>query len=229
MKKITASLILLALNAGAISLAHASVVVGGTRMVFEGNSDESSINVTNKDNKADLVQSWLSVVDPACTDTNALVVTPPLFRLDAGQKNSIRVIKTGAPLPEDKESMYWLNVKGIPSTDPNAQKNQVEIAINTQIKLIYRPKSLLGKSPDSVTTSLKWSASGDELTVTNPTPYYMNFALVKVDGEEVKNASFVAPNSKMNFKLPHAVSHGNISWRIISDYGMALEEHNEKI
>lgn len=229
MKKITASLILLALNAGAVSLAHASVVVGGTRMVFMGNSDESSINVTNKDKKADLVQSWLSVIDPACKDTNALVVTPPLFRLDAGQKNSIRVIKTGAPLPENRESMYWLNVKGIPSTDPDAHENQVEIAINTQIKLIYRPKSLLDKTPDSMTASLKWRASGDELTVTNPTPYYMNFATVKVDGEDVKNASFVAPGSTMKFKLPHVVSHANVTWRIISDYGMALEEHNEKI
>lgn len=43
---------------------HASIVVGGTRLVFDGNNDESSINVENKDSKANLVQSWLSVADP---------------------------------------------------------------------------------------------------------------------------------------------------------------------
>ncbi len=45
-------------------VAHASIVVGGTRLVFDGNNDESSINVENKDSKANLVQSWLSVADP---------------------------------------------------------------------------------------------------------------------------------------------------------------------
>ncbi|ENP1892633.1 fimbria/pilus periplasmic chaperone, partial [Salmonella enterica subsp. enterica serovar Cerro] len=39
-------------------VAHASIVVGGTRLVFDGNNDESSINVENKDSKANLVQSW---------------------------------------------------------------------------------------------------------------------------------------------------------------------------
>ncbi len=77
-------------------VAHASIVVGGTRLVFDDN-DESSINVENKDSKANLVQSWLSVVDPQVTNKQAFIITPPLFRLDAGQKNSIRVIRSGAP------------------------------------------------------------------------------------------------------------------------------------
>lgn len=78
-------------------VAHASIVVGGTRLVFDGNNDESSINVENKDSKANLVQSWLSVADPRVTNKQAFIITPPLFRLDAGQKNSIRVIRSGAP------------------------------------------------------------------------------------------------------------------------------------
>ncbi|EBL1519177.1 fimbrial assembly protein, partial [Salmonella enterica] len=60
-------------------VAHASIVVGGTRLVFDGNNDESSINVENKDSKANLVQSWLSVADPQVTNKQAFIITPPLF------------------------------------------------------------------------------------------------------------------------------------------------------
>lgn len=70
---------------------------GGTRLVFDGNNDESSINVENKDSKANLVQSWLSVADPVSQISRRLLLPPRLFfRLDAGQKNSIRVIRSGA-------------------------------------------------------------------------------------------------------------------------------------
>lgn len=69
-------------------VAHASIVVGGTRLVFDGNNDESSINVENKDSKANLVQSWLSVADPRVTNKQAFIITPPLFRLDAGQRTA---------------------------------------------------------------------------------------------------------------------------------------------
>ncbi|WP_348265609.1 fimbria/pilus periplasmic chaperone, partial [Salmonella enterica] len=72
---------------------------------------EWSMNVEDKDSKGDVLQSWLSVVDPKVTNNQAFIITPPLFRLDAGQKNSIRVIRSGAPLPADRESMYWLNIK----------------------------------------------------------------------------------------------------------------------
>ena len=39
---------------------------------------------------------------------------PPLYRLDGGQQNIERVVVTGN-LPQDKESLYWLNIKAIPS------------------------------------------------------------------------------------------------------------------
>ncbi|MGG7125827.1 fimbrial assembly protein, partial [Salmonella enterica subsp. enterica] len=38
-------------------VAHASIEDGGTRLVFDGINDESSINEVNKDSKANLVKS----------------------------------------------------------------------------------------------------------------------------------------------------------------------------
>lgn len=45
-------------------------------------------------------------------------------------------------MPEDRESMLWLNIKGIPATDDVSDKNIVQFAINSRIKLIYRPAAL---------------------------------------------------------------------------------------
>jgi fimbrial chaperone protein len=209
--------------------ATASVTVGGTRVIYEGTKKETSISVENKDKVANLVQSWITPVDATTPGKNAMIITPPLFREEVGAKNVLRIVRSGLPMPEDKESMYWLNIKGIPSAAESQQKNTVEIAINTRIKLIYRPKSLCGTVPDKVTDKLSWAVSGNQIKVTNPTPYYMNFSLVKINGKTVDKASYVAPLSSATFAAPAGAGHGNISWRILNDFGMASKEHNAQI
>lgn len=78
-------------------VAHASIVVGGTRLVFDGNNDESSINVENKDSKANLVQSWLSVADPQVTNKQAFIITPPLFALMPGKRTVFGLFALAPP------------------------------------------------------------------------------------------------------------------------------------
>ena len=72
------------------SFAQASVVVGGTRLVFDGTKNNAVITVENKDQNSNIVQSWLSVVDAASPAKDAFIITPPLFRLKAGEKEITR-------------------------------------------------------------------------------------------------------------------------------------------
>lgn len=209
--------------------AEASVTVGGTRVIYDGSKKETSLSIENKDSVANLVQSWISPLDAKGPSTDAIIITPPLFRLNAGEKNVLRIVRSGLALPDDKESMYWLNVKGIPATNGDQPNNSVQIAVNSRIKLIYRPKALKDTSPENVTGQLSWNLSGDILTVSNPTKYYMNFASVKINGKEIPSTTFVAPGDKANYKVPHAVSSGGITWRIYNDFGMAGPEHKSKV
>ncbi len=71
------------------SFAQASVVVGGTRLVFDGTKNNAVITVENKDQNSNIVQSWLSVVDAASPAKDAFIITPPLFRLKAGEKGFV--------------------------------------------------------------------------------------------------------------------------------------------
>ncbi|MBK5142707.1 fimbrial assembly chaperone [Budviciaceae bacterium BWR-B9] len=204
----------------------ASVVIGGTRVVFDGSKKETSVSLENKDNVANLVQSWITPADADTPSKDAIIITPPLFRLDAGDKNVLRIVRSGAPMPEDRESMYWLNVKGIPSTAKTSSSNSLQIAINSRVKLIYRPASLQDTQPESLTQQLVWGKSGNNITVNNPTPYYMNFAQIKVNGKEVPEVTYVAPRSQAVFPLRQNAGSGKVTWRILNDFGMAGAEHS---
>ncbi|PVZ82618.1 long polar fimbrial chaperone LpfB [Serratia sp. S1B] len=201
---------------------QAGVIVGGTRLIYDGNKKESSLSVSNPDKKAYLMQSWVETTGGV--EKAPFIITPPLFRLDGGQENVLRVVRAGGNLPTDKESLFWMNIKAIPSSEENSDKNTLQLAIKTRIKLIYRPQGLQG-TPDEVADKLTWQRSGNELVVTNPTPFYMNFNNVSVAGKRLENATFVAPGTSAKFALPNGVSGGKVSWNIINDYGGAGKEH----
>ena len=188
--------------------AHAGVVTGGTRLIYPGGKKESSLSVTNNDATPYLIQSWVESNKGAAP----FLLTPPLFRLEGEQQTRLRVIYSGG-LPENKESMFWMNIKAIPSSQAKAGANTLQ----TRIKLIYRPKSIEG-TPEMVTEQLRWTRSGNTLQVMNPTAFYMNFAEVKVGGAEVKEANWVGPGETARFQLP-GVSAGALQWKLINDYG----------
>lgn len=127
---------------------------------FDGTKNNAVITVENKDQNNNIVQSRLSVVDAASPAKDAFIITPPLFRLKAGEKGFVRVVRSGKKLPDDRESMFWLNIKGIPATEYVPDKNVVQFAINSKIKLIYRPAALKGNTPESYAEKLQWGKRG---------------------------------------------------------------------
>lgn len=209
------------------STVHAGVVIGGTRVILNGEKKETSISVENPDKEPYLIQSWLENQQSG-VDKIAFIVTPPLFRLDGNQENMLRIVKVGDDLPKDKESLYWMNIKSIPSTTQTGKSNTLQIAVKTRIKLIYRPAPLLRQVPEEVTQQLKWQRVGSELKLTNPTPYYMNFHYVRIGGREMKEVAYIAPMSSEMFALPVAGAT-SVSWKLINDYGGTGKEHQSGI
>lgn len=200
--------------------AQAGVVIGGTRVIYNGAKKETSINVSNPDQNAYLIQSWVDgagTASGASTEKVPFIVTPPLFRLDSNQQNILRIVRAGGSLPENKESLFWLNIKSIPSA-AKKQGNTLQIAVKTRIKLIFRPAGVKS-TPGESAKSLTWKRIGNQLKVTNPTPNYINFFKISVNGIEVNNANMVAPQSEASFDLPGNVTGGSLSWQFINDYG----------
>ncbi|HET7929811.1 MAG TPA: fimbria/pilus periplasmic chaperone [Rhodanobacteraceae bacterium] len=231
-----------ALGAAAVALclaapaANASVVISGTRVVFNAAQGEATVRLTNDNTQPALVEAWIDDGDINSTpDTvhTPFLITPPLFRMNAHKDQNLRIlyIQGAKPLPTNRESVFWLNVLEIPPkpTGPQfAGKNYLQFAIRTRIKLFYRPAKLQGdvlKAPDQLTFKTV-AEQGVALEVHNPTPYYItiNSLSLGADTAPVKGADgMVAPYG--NLKLPlqgvaHAPMAGTpIVFSTINDYG----------
>ncbi|EMP2053342.1 molecular chaperone [Enterobacter kobei] len=225
MNFLSKSLIALTIMSAGFPAANAGVVIGGTRVIYDGNKKEATLSVNNPDNTPYLIQSWIETLNGGA-EKAPFVITPPLYRLDHGQQNVERIIMAGA-LPQDKESLYWLNIKSIPSAP--RKDNTLQIAIKTRIKLIYRPAALKGTAPEEVADKLTWSVAGNQLQVTNPTNYVMNFNEVTVNGKKLDDVTFVMPGSSARFNLPQGVHGGAMTFTIINDYGGPGKKHNANI
>ncbi|ELY4374348.1 molecular chaperone [Cronobacter sakazakii] len=201
----------------ATTAAQAGVIIGGTRVIYPGDKKEASVPVTNNDDINYLIQSWVDTDAPGAAKA-PFMVTPPLFRINAHQDNTLRVVRTGGDLPKDRESLYWLNIKSIPSSVKKAGVNDLQIAVRTRIKLLYRPALVTGK-PDDVAGMLTWHTEGNMLVAENPTPFYMNFNSVKVNGKEVEKVNIAAPKSESRFQLANMTNVHAVSWTIINDFG----------
>ncbi|KFC81319.1 fimbrial biogenesis chaperone [Buttiauxella agrestis] len=204
---------------------NAGVVIGGTRVIYDGGKKEASLSVNNPDTVPYLIQSWIDTQSGGA-EKAPFIITPPLYRLDHGQQNVMRIVRAGS-LPEDKESMFWLSIKSIPSAPK--KENTLQVAVKTRIKLIYRPEALKKTVPENLAGQLTWQKVGNQVQVNNPTNYYMNFNQITVNGKALADVTYVAPGSTARFDLPTGVSSGALTFKIISDYGGIGEIHNASI
>jgi len=209
------------------SNSYAGITLTGTRLIFNGNKNEAVMTINNPDNAVYLIQSWVSLDDKKSPE---FIVTPPLFRMEAKASNTLRILLTKNNLAKDKESLFWLNVKAIPSSDPDA-KNSLLIAINTKIKLIYRPTSLMGKNADIAYKKLlfKVDLKKKELIASNPTAYYINLSNLTYNNNQIQSPGIVAPFSEAKWKIKPAIANSKVEWIAINDFGGDTSLASQKI
>ncbi|WP_274369235.1 fimbrial biogenesis chaperone [Morganella morganii] len=199
-----------------VSNSMADIYLGSTRVVISDGKNEGSVSTHNKDNKNYLIQSW--ILDENDKESNEFVITPPLFKLEGNTSSSLRVMMVGN-LPVDRESLYWLNVKFIPSTDKNLKVNKLTFAVNNRIKIIYRPKSL--SFPDSVDVFKKVTVRyiDGKLEFKNPTKYFINISEVKANDVVLESPSYIRPESSEFIPLKNNKKPSVVNYAFIDDLG----------
>ncbi|HCT5820298.1 TPA: molecular chaperone [Citrobacter sedlakii] len=215
-------LLLACFLAVAVHNTYATVTVGGTRVLYDGSKKEISFSVRNPDNTPYLIQAVIDDLQGGLQKP-PFIITPPLYRLNSGKENLMRIVLTGS-LPQNIESMYWLRVKAIPSAP--REKNTLQIAVETNIKLIYRPEKLKGMDVETESNKLSWHISGDKLEVKNPSACFINFNMIEIAGKKLQDVSWVSPESITTFNLPEGVKAGTLQYSIISDYGAIGKIHS---
>ena len=106
------------------SLSYAGgVALAATRIVYPMDAKQTSITLNNTDKRLRfLVQSWID--DSQDQKSNEFIVTPPLFVSKPESENKLRIIYAGKALPNDRESLFWLNTKAIPEIEREEIKDK---------------------------------------------------------------------------------------------------------
>nr|WP_243434515.1 molecular chaperone [Pseudomonas sp. 30_B] len=173
--------------------AHAGVTAERTRVIFNEEQRETSLLLVNQNTYPVIVQTWIDEgnLDAAPDTTQAPIIPlPPVFRLNAGQQRSLRLLYTGQTLPKDRESLYWLNLYEIPpkSNEPLAAgQSRLTVTLRTQMKIIYRPRAL-AQEAEQAPRQLSFRRRGNAVQVDNPTPYFITLA-----GAELRQGSTRLP------------------------------------
>lgn len=201
--------------------AQAGIVLNTTRVIYPAEDKEVSFGVHNSGGGEILLQSWLES-DAQGTVDLPFVIIPALARMPADSKQLLRIMYAGVDMPQDRESVFWLNVQEIPQA---AAENALQIAIRQRIKVFFRPQGLRAE-PAQAAEKLQWRVlEGDRLQVSNPGPYYVS--MVKIDVLEgtthvlKKDSLMLAPKQSLDLPLTKPASGHplNVGFTSINDFG----------
>lgn len=235
MKTLIYPLMALCLLASGMSLAQAQdntstgISFYVLRVIYpEGERQGVTLTAHNNTPAPYLMQSWIRPVDPATGDVDLswhgtpvmpFIATPPLARLEAKGELALRIRRNDMPLPNDRESVFFISMKALPAQQPTAE--QMVMTVVSNIKLFYRPKGLAKRAVADMAPKLAFHREGHQLTAINPTPYWLTFSRLAVGNMALDKSALrlmVPPFGKQSYTLP-AIASGKVTWQLIDEDG----------
>lgn len=202
--------------------AMAAFSLNGTRFIYEEGKKNISFEVSNGAKETFGGQVWVDNTTQS-KDGVYLVPSPPFFKVKPEQKQIVRLMNVNPDLPKDRESLFWLNVQEVPPKPENVEGSVLAIAMNTQVKVFYRPKAIIEGRKDAE-KKMTLVHEGGQTLLKNPTPYYFAVVALKHNGTDVKlndktlNAlAQLAPYSEVNLGAINL--QGKVSVEAINDWG----------
>ncbi|HHX0267580.1 TPA: fimbrial biogenesis chaperone [Escherichia coli] len=210
------------LSAISTTTVDAAISLDRTRAIFNGGEKSMTLNISN-DNKQlpYLAQSWLENDKQEKITTGPLVITPPVQRMEPGAKSLVRISSTPEieKFPQDRESLFYFNLREIPPKSNKA--NVLQIALQTKIKLFYRPKAIEAEPNAIWQDQLVLRKVNNGYKIENPTPYFVTVIGIGNSEKQAKEGEFeavmIAPKSIS--KTVKVTDRKNLYLSYINDYG----------
>lgn len=217
----------------------ANVILYGTRVIFPGDKQEVSLRAESDNTLPVLVQTWVDDGNPTMSANmpkTPFIITPPMFRMEPRQGQSLRIIYNGSISVKDRESVFWVNVFEIPPTDTKNRGNSLQLAFRSRIKLFYRPASLATPKTDDLAKQMQCTSNKEAakiliLSCKNTSPYYLSFSQVNVMVNNkpvtvsLESFGMISPFGSLStkVKVPESTAPMKLSYRLINDQGGATE------
>jgi len=228
-------------------LAQAAVSIQGSRVIYEEAHGEAVVHLRQVGPEPGLVQVWLDQGDDTISpqmQNIPFLITPTVSRVEPGSGQSIRFLRIRDDLPQDRESMFFMNVLEVPPSPTDAVvagDDFIQFSSRARSKFFYRPKGLK-LPPSRAHQMLRFSLVNDaeeiQVRIHNPSPYHVTFKELKLlqPGTETERpvaelsrfvgmeARTVAPASDllmpMDLNAPSLPISGlDVSFEVVGDYG----------
>lgn len=204
--------------------AQAAIALDRTRVIFDGGQKSVSLNVSNQNKQLPyLAQGWIED-EQGNKIQSPLTVLPPVQRIEPGKPSQVKIqaLPAAKLLAQDKETLYYFNLREIPPKSSKA--NTLQIALQTRIKLFYRPAGItIDTNAPPPQEQLTLTKQGDKYLVNNPTPYYVTLvdASNKKDGPGIKSFEpmMVPPKSNLPLTVSAAAVGNSPVLTYVNDYG----------
>ena len=215
----------LALLAATASQANAGLVIEGTRVIYQEADRETGITVSNPGAQVVLMQSWVTNDKNEESLDIPFAVLDPLTRIEPQGRHRIRILYSGAGLPPDRESLFFLNIMEVPRRP--RQNNSLQFAVRQRLKLFFRPQGVKGGTSDAV-ASLQWKMLEGQISVTNPSRLHASLTdlALQARGEKTPLLDYLLlkPGERqyIDIEMPSGAHDAHLGFTEINDVGLQI-------
>ncbi|QPB80738.1 molecular chaperone [Proteus sp. GOKU] len=213
-----------------IETVNAAVSLDRTRIILNEGKGSVSLNITNNSpDQPYLAQAWIEDLAGKKIEEPILAL-PPIQRLEKNEQSQIKVqpLDVVTSLPQDKESVFYFNLREIPPRSDS--DNVLQIALQTRVKIFYRPASLIIASDKlelAPQNKLTLEKQGNNYVMNNPTPYNITFVSAKKDFSDNTIEEFksfmIEPNGKEKINIGVNQFNKKPILTYINDYGAQID------
>ncbi|HEK1719384.1 TPA: fimbria/pilus periplasmic chaperone [Proteus mirabilis] len=226
-----AILAILAISTCYASQALAAVSLDRTRIIFNSEQKSVSLTITNKNDQLPyLAQGWIENEQGKKVST-PFATLPPIQRLEPNKSSQLRIeaLPEIKNLPQDRESLYYFNLREIP---PKSDKpNVLQLALQSKIKLFYRPAAIELTNAEKINNpwqnKLILLKKENNYIIDNPTPFFITIVgATNSNGQRVSNefeSVMAQPFKTIPLGLTVDKLGNNPKLIYINDYGGRVE------
>ena len=218
---------LLTFLAATCSFANGGVQLDRSRVLIDNGSKSVAYAVTNHYESPVVASAVITNFDG--TPSHAFAVSPSLYQIKANSTSQGQIVQL-EQLPQDRESVFWLNVKTVLGQADGNQDEKIIDNVNTgnfgislaqRIKVFYRPKDL-NENCSTAVSKLSWKKSKEGIVVSNPSKVSVSVVKINSKAKEFNISDTLMPLSEktLNVKIDKV---DNITFTYVDEYGNFIE------
>ena len=214
--------------------ALAGINLIGTRIIYPASAKFVDITAENAGKQFAQMLAWVDEGDINSTPDTAtapFLLAPAVKVIGPGRKQILRISYNGGPLPSDRETIYYLNVTEIPPRSAGSSTElTLQFSVRSRIKIFMRPLGLQG-APTAAAKNVSWELDAADgavvIRATNPSPYFVSMASVKLMRGDAMLADLdrgmVPPWGTSEFRADTGVADVSgataVNYVYVNDYG----------